>query len=54
MSWQQLIDIRKSAQEDGRLAQTSSPVSCPIDGYVLDVRPNGERNCPLGNYYWRG
>ena len=54
MSWQQLLDIRKRAEEDRRLAQTTPPTSCPIDGHTLDVRPDGVRNCPVGNFIWRG
>lgn len=54
MSWQQLLDIRKRAEEDRRLAQTAPPVSCPVDGHVLDVRPDGVRNCPMGNFIWQG
>ena len=54
MSWQQLLDIRKQAEEDRRLAQTEPPVACPIDGLVLDVRPDGVRNCPAGDFIWQG
>ena len=54
MSWQQLSDIRKRTEEDRRLAQTTPPSSCPIDGHTLDVRPDGIRNCPAGNFTWRG
>ena len=54
MSWQQLLDIQNQAREDRRLAQTTPPSSCPIDGNKLDVRSDGVRNCPLGNYTWRG
>jgi hypothetical protein len=52
MSWQQLSDIRKRADEDRREAQGAPPVACPIDGSVLDVAPSGVRNCPAGNYTW--
>ena len=54
MSWQQLLDIKHRAEEARRLAQTSPPVACPVDGLVLDVRPDGIRNCPAGNYTWGG
>ena len=52
MSWQQLLDMRKRADEDGRIDSTEPPSSCPIDGHKLDVRPDGARNCPMGNYRW--
>jgi len=54
MSWQQLLDIRKRAEEDRRLAQTTPPVACPFDGSVLDIRPDGVRNCPAGDFVWGG
>jgi hypothetical protein len=54
MSWQQLHDIRQQAREDRRLAQTTPPIACPIDGEVLDIRPDGVRNCRAGNYTWTG
>ena len=54
MSWQQLSDIKKRAEEDRREDQVTPPVSCPIDGNRLDVRPDGMRNCPVGNYRWGG
>ena len=54
MSWQQLLDIKKRAINDRREAQVTPPVSCPIDGHVLDVRPDGVRNCPMGNFNWSG
>lgn len=51
MSWQQLKSIlddnRRFEREDRR-----PPEACPIDGAVLDVHPDGRRNCPMGNYQW--
>lgn len=54
MSWQQLSDIKKRAMEDRRELQSQPPVSCPIDGSRLDVRPDGVRSCPMGNFIWTG
>ena len=54
MSWAQLTAIRKQASDDRREAQGRPPISCPIDGHVLDIRSDGVRNCPQGNYYWVG
>lgn len=28
-------------------------IDCPVCGEVLDVRPNGLKNCPLGHYRTR-
>ena len=52
MPWQQLLDIKRQAMEDRREDVTTPPVACPIDGKRLDVRPDGRRNCPAGNYTW--
>ena len=52
MSWNQLLDIKKRAEEEARLAKTEPPSSCPIDGEKLDVRQDGVRNCPQGNFRW--
>jgi hypothetical protein len=54
MSWQQLADVKNRAEEDRRLASTTPPSSCPVDGHVLDIRPDGIRNCPMGNFTWTG
>ena len=53
MSWQQLLDIRNRAEDDRR-DQSGPPTACPVDGHVLDVRPDGVRNCPAGNFTWTG
>ena len=53
MSWSQLLDIKKRAMDDAREALLP-PSSCPIDGLPLDIRPDGMRNCPAGNYIWKG
>ena len=54
MSWQQLTDILKQNRDERREAAAEPPVACPIDGALLDVHPDGRRNCPLGNYRWTG
>jgi hypothetical protein len=54
MAWSQLSDIRRQALEDSKVVQSAPPVACPVDGNPLDIGQNGLRNCPLGNYTWRG
>lgn len=54
MSWQQLKAIIYEDRAERRRARNLPPVACPNDGDVLDVHPNGTRNCPMGDYTWRG
>ena len=54
MSWEQLMAIREQARRDAELNLSDPPEACPYDGVPLDVHPNGTRNCPAGNYTWRG
>lgn len=52
MSWEQLLSImdeNRQLDEDWRNTQ---PVACPIDGAVLQEGPDGELNCPMGNYQY--
>ena len=53
MSWSQLqaiLDENRKAAADGR----APPDTCPNDGSLLDVRDDGVRNCPMGDYTWGG
>jgi len=52
MPWDQLRDIIADNRGTMREAQNAPPVACPLDGELLDVHPDGRRNCPLGNYRW--
>ena len=54
MSWEQLKTILEENRERKRRAESVPPAACPIDGKLLDVHPDGRRNCPLGNYRWNG
>jgi len=54
MSWEQLEGILKENREVARRESIEPPVVCPFDGHILDVHPSGVRNCPFGNYTWRG
>ena len=51
MSWEQL----KAIDEENKVEATRTgepPVSCPIDGELLQINASGVRNCPAGNYRW--
>ena len=52
MSWEQLAAIRGENRAEHALVSGQPPVSCPIDGELLDIRGDGVRNCPMGNYRW--
>jgi len=52
MPWEQHQAIMRQNRDEARRIQTDPPAACPIDGEVLDVRSDGVRNCPLGNYRW--
>jgi len=50
MSWEQLRAITKQNKETVQKEQGGKPITCPIDGTILDEGKGGVRNCPLGNY----
>jgi len=52
MGWNQLKNIQDENRQIRAEAQTTPPVTCPIDGHILEVNSKGVRNCPLGNYRW--
>jgi hypothetical protein len=52
MSFAQLLAIVKDSRHTKRDEVNRPPVACPVDGELLDVHPDGRRNCPLGNYRW--
>ena len=54
MSWDQLAEMAKENRERRERAALEPPEECPIDGMALDVRDDGVRNCPMGNYRWSG
>jgi len=51
MSWWQLKAILDENRAERRADQSREPVTCPIDGELLDVK-GAVRNCPMGNYRW--
>ena len=54
MSWEQLHAILQENRQGSKSEGTAPPDACPIDGSILDIRPDGQRNCPIGNYRWSG
>lgn len=54
MSWEQLLDIQNQSRDDARREAGEPPIACPIDGTILDIRGDGVRNCPMGNFRWEG
>ena len=52
MPWEQLTAIKIENRELQREHEQDPPVACPIDGSILDVHPDGRRNCPMGNYQY--
>lgn len=54
MGWEQLTEIARQNREAQEREQDAPPDACPIDGFPLQSTPEGDRNCPLGNYRWDG
>jgi hypothetical protein len=54
MGYEDLRAIIEEARQTAQQEANQPPVACPIDGHVLDVHPDGRRNCPLGNYTYTG
>lgn len=54
MPYENLKAILGVNREAAARERDEPPVSCPIDGDILDIRADGTRNCPMGNYTWNG
>lgn len=54
MSWHQLKAILDENKQEAEREGREPPVACPFDGSPLDVRGDGVRNCPAGNFRWEG
>ena len=52
MGWEQLKPIKDQARQDQRdwNEEQMQPTICPIDGELLNVRADGVRDCPAGNF----
>lgn len=53
MSWEQLLNLVKQAQEEAFEEMYRPPVACPNDGEPLIEGPNGELHCRFDGYIWR-
>jgi hypothetical protein len=54
VSWEQLLDIAREAEQCRRDEQTRQPTACPRDGTPLDSNPRGQRHCPFCGWIWGG
>uniref|UniRef100_A0A6M3XME8 Uncharacterized protein n=1 Tax=viral metagenome TaxID=1070528 RepID=A0A6M3XME8_9ZZZZ len=54
MPYEQLKAILDTNRTTKAIEDAEPPVACPYCGEVLDVNPNGIRNCPMGDYRWQG
>lgn len=54
MSWQQLLDIQREAEEDRRAERAQPPSACPNDGTPLLTGPDGELYCRFDGWRWTG
>lgn len=54
MSWNQLQSLIDENRSDARVEANTPPTVCPIDGAALNVKADGVRDCPMGNFRWRG
>ena len=56
MSWEQLRSMRAQVAQDQRTLNTEigAPTVCPIDGALLNIRADGVRDCPVGNFTYGG
>lgn len=54
MGLRQLESIRRSNIARAEWERDQAPVYCPHDGTPLRENKDGVRDCPMGNYTWRG
>lgn len=52
MAYEELLAIFRRQAEARQEWLDAPPVACPIDGSPLDIGPNGELHCPMGNWTW--
>ena len=50
MGFQTLQDIIEENRREREAGASQGPVSCPIDGEILEEGRGGILHCPLGNY----
>jgi len=54
MSWKQLQAMITENRAQAEQTASEAPMTCPIDGALLNINSRGERDCPMGNYRWTG
>ena len=54
MPWETLKEVAEYNRDARAQDNAQPPDSCPIDGTPLEENSQGVRNCPMGNFTWRG
>lgn len=52
MSWEQLLDITREAEELAQDERARPPEACPNDGEPLTQAPDGGLHCRFDGYRW--
>ena len=52
MGWEQLKPIKDQSRQEQRdwNEEQMQPTVCPVDGELLNIRADGVRDCPAGNF----
>ena len=52
MGWEQLKPINDQSRQEQRDCNEEQmhPTVCPVDGELLNIRADGVRDCPAGNF----
>ena len=52
MGWEQLKPIKDQSRQEQRHwnEEQMQPPVCPVDGELLNIRADGVRYCPAGNF----
>lgn len=54
MAWAELLEIYRENARARHTELVTPPVACPLCGEPLDIRADGARNCPWGDYRYSG
>jgi hypothetical protein len=54
MSWEQFRSIVLTNRSNMAAEQSRPPTACPFDGTPLEIRADGIRNCPRGDFTYPG
>lgn len=52
MSWEQLVDFAREADDERRAREAQRPEACPRDGEPLEQGPGGVLYCPFDGWQW--